>query len=104
MRNADEVVKCLKFTGCVGVMSAEPLLVDPFLFAPLANNLHNTVGEKDEKMHPQAAVVKKYLLFAAEYGAPFKSVREHALHALGYRNRSYQAFSRRGKVWEVSET
>ena len=93
IRNLDDVEKCLSYTGCDGIMSADPLLVNPGLFDA---NLWGSFKEKTTKcdddtidmlsfMEPDQCclLLKEYIDICRKHPAPYRMVKAHSHKLLG---------------------
>ena len=73
-----DVHRCMEYTGCVGVMSAESLLEDPALFSPARltpeGQFRGTAG---------AQLLLEYLDLAEQHPTPMRMVTGHAFKMLG---------------------
>eukprot|EP00958_Prasinococcus_capsulatus_P023770 scaffold3605_cov430-Prasinococcus_capsulatus_cf.AAC.3 len=63
----DDANRCMEYTGCDGVMSAEALLWNPALFNP----------SHSAKQPDSAALLLEYLDIAEKYNEPMSIVRSH---------------------------
>ena len=78
IRTLGDVQRCLDFTGCAGVLSAESLLEDPGLFSPA----RALPGGGFSGRH-RAALMLEYLDIAAQHPPPMRMVTGHAFKMLG---------------------
>jgi tRNA-dihydrouridine synthase 1 len=98
----------------LGVMSAEPLLVDPMLFAKWQHRRRSrctSAAHADDDAHEQCAasgrrsrarqccetqvaIARRYVALPLAPDADHVTVRDHVLHMLGLRNRSAAVFRR----------
>ena len=78
IRTLHDVHRCMEYTGCVGVMSAESLLEDPALFSSARlspeGHFRGTAG---------AQLLLEYLDLAEQYPTPMRMVTGHAFKMLG---------------------
>ncbi|KAL8528721.1 hypothetical protein ACS0TY_006248 [Phlomoides rotata] len=85
IRHIDDVRKCMEETGVEGVLSAEPLLENPALFAGY-RTAEWAVGDeetcKDGKLD-QAQLVVDYLKLCEKYPVPWRMIRSHVHKMLG---------------------
>lgn len=82
IRTLHDVHRCMDYTGCVGVMSAESLLEDPALFSPARltpeGQFRGTAG---------AELLLEYLDLAEQHPTPMRMVTGHAFKMLGEQRR-----------------
>jgi tRNA-dihydrouridine synthase len=96
---ADQIDEALAYTGAAGLMSAEPLLVDPLLFAKWARHALPAAHRRSvpSLCVPQVVVAQQYLRLAIErrstaLDSDWRVARDHLLHMLGLRQRSRAVF------------
>lgn len=85
IRHIEDVRDCMEETGVEGVLSAEPLLENPALFAGYRTAEWGAVdGEicKDGKLD-QAELVVDYLKLCEKYPVPWRMIRSHVHKMLG---------------------
>ena len=96
---AADIDRCLRATAAAGYMSAEPLLVRPQLFAEyFARFVHHDASRVPTYVPTELA--RRYLSLAREHTPAHCRVswtREHLLHMLGFRRRSFHHFERIGE-------
>ncbi len=73
-----DVQRCMEYTGCVGVMSAESLLEDPALFSPA-----RLTPEGEFRGTAGAQLLLEYLDLAEQHPTPMRMVTGHAFKMLG---------------------
>jgi tRNA-dihydrouridine synthase 1 len=73
-----DVARCMEYTGCVGVMSAESLLEDPSLFSSA-----RLTPEGRFRGAAGARLLLEYLELAEEHPTPMRMVTGHAFKMLG---------------------
>jgi len=73
-----DVHRCMEYTGCVGVMSAESLLEDPALFSSA-----RLTPEGQFKGTAGVNLLLEYLELAEQYPTPMRMVTGHAFKMLG---------------------
>ena len=78
IRTLHDVHRCLEYTGCQGVMSAESLLEDPALFLPLRLQPGGTF-----RGAAGARLLLEYLELAEQHPTPMRMVTGHAFKMLG---------------------
>ena len=89
IRNLDDIERCLEHTGCDGVLSADPLLVNPALFDAQIWQETKRVGDESgldaNSMVPGRAceLLREYLELCRTHPAPFRMVKAHAHKLLG---------------------
>ncbi|KAL3378387.1 hypothetical protein AABB24_004350 [Solanum stoloniferum] len=85
IRHIDDVHSCLEETGADGVLSADPLLENPALFAGYRTaewGLGVTGMKEDDKLD-QAELLIEYLRFCERYPVPWRIIRSHVHKLLG---------------------
>lgn len=85
IRHFDDVHSCLKETGADGVLSADPLLENPALFAGyrIAEWGLGSAGMKEDDKVDQAELLIEYLRFCERYPVPWRIIRSHVHKLLG---------------------
>lgn len=78
IRDRADGVRCLEYTGCQGVMSAESLLVDPALFSPSRSQ---PGGQYNSARG--IGLLRDYLNMVLEYPTPRKMVIGHIHKMIG---------------------
>lgn len=85
IRHIEDVRKCMEETGVEGVLSAEPLLENPALFAGYRTAEWGVGDEercKDGKLD-QAELVYDYLKLCEKHPVPWRMIRSHVHKMLG---------------------
>lgn len=72
IRDLEDARRCMDYTGCDGVISAESLLVDPALFSP-----HRALPEGKFNPSKSVGLLRDYLKLVLEYPIPMKMVKGH---------------------------
>ncbi|XP_049396196.1 uncharacterized protein LOC125860309 [Solanum stenotomum] len=85
IRHMDDVHNCLEKTGADGVLSAEPLLENPALFAGYrtAEWGLSTAGIKEDGKLDQAELLVDYLKLCERHPVPWRMIRSHVHKMLG---------------------
>ncbi|KAJ8546187.1 hypothetical protein K7X08_018770 [Anisodus acutangulus] len=85
IRHIDDVDSCLEATGADGVLSADPLLENPALFAGYrtAEWGLGSAGMKEDDKLDQAELLIEYLRFCERYPVPWRIIRSHVHKLLG---------------------
>ena len=88
IRNLDDIARCLEYTGCDGVLSAEPLLMNPALFDDRVWSEARAMGDGalDENGMPPLScceLLREYLTICRSHPVPFRMVKAHAHKMLG---------------------
>ena len=85
IRHIDDVHSCLEETGTDGVLSADPLLENPALFAGYrtAEWGLGVAGMKEDDKLDQAELLIEYLRFCERYPVPWRIIRSHVHKLLG---------------------
>ncbi|KAH0697468.1 hypothetical protein KY290_015333 [Solanum tuberosum] len=85
IRHIDDVHSCLEETGADGVLSADPLLENPALFAGYrtAEWGLGVAGMKEDDKLDQAELLIEYLRFCERYPVPWRIIRSHVHKLLG---------------------
>lgn len=78
IKTLHDVHRCMEYTGCVGVMSAESLLEDPALFSSV-----RLEPEGAFKGAAGAELLLEYLDLAEQHPTPMRMVTGHAFKMLG---------------------
>jgi tRNA-dihydrouridine synthase 1 len=78
IRDYQDAIRCLDYTGCQGVMSAESLLVDPALFSPT-----RSLPEGQYNSALGIGLLRDYLQLVIEYPIPRKMVCGHIHKMIG---------------------
>ena len=78
VRDKKDAIRCLEYTGCQGIMSAESLLVDPALFSP-----SRLTPEGQYNSALGIGLLRDYLNLVLEYPVPRKMVIGHVHKMIG---------------------
>jgi tRNA-dihydrouridine synthase 1 len=82
VRHLEDVKSCLEHTGADGVLSAEPLLENPALFAGFRTKEWKEDGDEDSGLD-QADLAIEYLKLCEQYPVPWRMIRSHVHKMLG---------------------
>lgn len=82
IRHMEDVKNCLEHTGADGVLSAEPLLENPALFAGFRTKEWKEDEDKDSGLD-QTDLAIEYLKLCEQYPVPWRMIRSHVHKMLG---------------------
>ncbi|CAM0909842.1 unnamed protein product [Alopecurus aequalis] len=84
IRHMEDVKSCLEHTGADGVLSAEPLLENPALFAGFRTKEWKEDGDEDrDGVLDPADLTIEYLKLCEQYPVPWRMIRSHVHKMLG---------------------